>query len=193
MIGGGAVAVAAFAALLTVVFPDFEGFFSLDWFVEAGGSDKGYTSSGDLNRLNAIAKINELWLKTPWQRLFGLGLGNCDTSSFEIVNTPFFKAYGDMHYTWLSYAFMYLECGWIGLIFYYGFFMLVYLGARRIEKRSDGIVKTYCRMSRILAIMCMIIAVYNSSLRTEAGYMMFFALSVPFALSCAKVKKNLEN
>lgn len=192
VIGGGTVAVVTFAALLVTVFPNFEGFFSLDWFMEAGGSDKGYTSAGDLNRLNAISKINELWLKTPWQRLFGLGLGNCDTSGFAIVNTPFFEAYGDMHYTWLSYAMIYLETGWIGLIFYYGFFVLVYFGARRIEKRSDGIAKTYCRMSRILAIMCMIIAVYNSSLRTEAGYMMFFALAIPFALDkvCPKIMRE---
>lgn len=37
-------------------------------------------------------------------------------------------------------------------------------------------------MNRILPLRCMALAVYNSSLRTEAGYMMFFALAVPFAL-----------
>lgn len=52
----------------------------------------------------------------------------------------------------------------------------------RIEKRCSGVATTYCRMGRILALMCMIIAIYNSSLRTEAGYMMYFALSVPFVM-----------
>lgn len=179
---GGIGAAVAFSALLVAIFPNFEGFFTLDWFMEVGGSDKGYTSAGDLNRLNAISRINELWLRTGWQRLFGLGLGNCDTATYAFLNTPFYEAYGDMHYTWLSYAHMYLECGWIGLIFYFGFFVLVYFSVLKIEKRSEGITKTYCRMSRILALMCMVIAIYNSSLRTEAGYMMYFALAVPFAM-----------
>lgn len=179
---GGLVLISAGVAILVLVYPDSEGFLSLEFLLEVTTSDKGYTSTGDLNRLNAISRINELWLKTPWQRLFGLGLGNCDTSSFDFLNTPFYEAYGTMHYTWISYAMMYLECGWIGLIFYFGFFVLVYLSIRRIEKRCSGVATTYCRMGRILALMCMIIAIYNSSLRTEAGYMMYFALSVPFVM-----------
>lgn len=180
---GGLVLISAGVAILVLVYPDSEGFLSLEFLLDYGTSDDGYTSSGDLNRLNAIPRINELWLKTPWKRLFGLGLGNCDTSSFDFLNTPFYEAYGTMHYTWISYAMMYLECGWIGLIFYFGFFVLVYLAIRRIEKRCAGVVKTYCRMGRILALMCMIIAIYNSSLRTEAGYMMYFALAVPFTMN----------
>lgn len=147
------------AALLTQVFPSFAGWFSLEWFLETALSNKGYTSSGDLNRLNAIPRINELWLTNWGQRLFGLGLGNCDTSTFAFVNTPFHEKYGDMHYTWLSYAMMYLECGWIGLIFYFGFFVLVYFGIQKIEKRCDGIARTYCRISRIMAVLCAIIAI----------------------------------
>ena len=179
ILGGGA-AVTVGAALLSILFPNFANFFSLDWFAETATSDKGYTSSGDMNRLTAIPMINELWLKTWGERLFGLGLGNCDTSTFAIVNTPFYEQYGHLHYTWLSYAMIYLECGWIGLIFYFGFFVLVYFGARKIEKRSEGTVKTYCRISRIMAIMCMIISIYNSSLRTEAGYMAYFVMAIPF-------------
>lgn len=183
---GGIAAVVAFAALLVVIFPNFEGFLSVDWFTEAGSTDKGYTSAGDLNRLNAIPRINEMWLTDFWQRLFGLGMGNCETSAFAFLQTPFNSAYNDTHYTWLSYAFLYLETGWIGLVFYYGYFVLVYLSAYRIEKRSSGMIQTYCRMGRILAVICMIITVYNSSLRTETAYMMFFALSVPFVMSKEK-------
>lgn len=180
---GGLAVIIGFAMLLMELFPNFVGFLSVEWFLEAGSTNTGYTSSGDLNRLNAIPQINKLWLTNFWQRIFGMGLGNCDTASFDLLNTPFFKANGDMHYTWLSYAFMYLETGWIGLVFYYGFFVMIYLLVNRIEKRNDGMIKTYCRMSRILTLLCMMIAVYNSSLRTEAGYMMFFALSIPFVLN----------
>ena len=183
VITGGLTIVVVFAMLLVELFPGFAGFLSIEWFVEAGSSNTGYTSSGDLNRLNAIPQINKLWFTNFWQRMFGMGLGNCDYASFDFLSTPFFKANSDMHYTWLSYAFLYLETGWIGLIFYYVFFALIYFQANRIEKCNEGMTKTYCRMSRILALLCMVIAVYNSSLRTEAGYMMFFALSIPFALN----------
>lgn len=192
VISGGFAAVVAFAALLSALFPIFSNFLSLEFFLNTGLSDKGYTSSGDLNRLNAIPQINELWLKNWGEQLFGLGLGNCDNSAYDFLTTPFFKLNVDMHYTWLSYAFMYLETGYLGLLFYYGFFALVYLKIRKIERRSEGIVRTYCRIGRILAICCVLISVYNSSLRTEAGYMMFFALAVPFAVSKTEMKSTTE-
>lgn len=169
-------------SLLVYIFPEYTNWFKIGKILESAMSDKGYTSSGDLNRLNAIRRINELWLQSPWQQLFGLGLGNCDTASFAIVNTPFFETYGDMHYTWISYAMIYLETGWIGLVFYWGFFVMVFFRVFRIERKCEGAAKSCCRISRIMAVMCVIISVYNSSLRTEAGYMAYFVLAIPFAL-----------
>lgn len=183
VITGGFAGILAGTMLLVQIFPNFAGFFSWEWMWESAISSKGYTSNYDLNRLNAIAVINERWLTDGWQRPFGLGLGNCDTSSYAIVNTPFFEKYGDMHYSWLSYAFMYLECGWIGLLFYYGFFALVYRRVQKMEHGCDASVKTYCRIARIMAIVCVMISIYNSSLRTEAGYLVYFVLAAPFAYS----------
>lgn len=179
---GSAIGVAVCTAWMAKLFSDGSRWFSLKWMWDVVTSDRGYTSSGDLNRLTAIGQINELWLKEWPQRLFGMGLGNCDASSFSVVNTPFYREHGDMHYTWMSYALMYLETGYIGLVFYWGFFALTCLCARRIEKRSAGMARSYCRVSRIIAVLCTVISVYNSSLRTEAGYMVYFVLAVPFAL-----------
>ena len=178
----GALAVIIGASFLTILFPNFEGWFSVKWFLENAISDMGYTASGDLNRLGAIPRINTLWLDGLGEQLFGLGLGNCDTSNFSFLNTPFFEAYGHMHYSWISYAFMYLECGWIGLLFYWGFFVLLFFRIRKIENRSAGTALSYCRIGKILAICCVIITIYNSSLRVEPGYPMYFVLAMPFAL-----------
>ena len=191
-VAGGMAAVMLFATLLEIVFPNFSGFLSIDWFLQAGTTDKGYTSSGDLNRLNAISQINELWLTTWPERLFGLGLGNCDTATYAFLNTPFFEENGYMHYTWLSYAFMYLECGWIGLIFYFDFFVLIYFKAAKIQKRVSGDGVTYCRLARIMAVLCAVISIYNSSLRTEAGYMAYFVLSIPFVFDREMRMKELR-
>jgi len=170
---------------LMILFPNFAGFLSVEGILEIAASKKGYTSSGDLNRLTAIPIISRRFLKTGAQQFFGLGLGNCDTSSFEFLNTPFFRKNGWLHYSWMSYAEMYLECGWIGLVFYFGFFVLVYFGANRVRKTSTGMKNTYCRIAMIMAVICMAISIYNNSLRTESGYMAYFVLALPFT-------KNVE-
>ena len=179
---GGCIAAFSGAALLTIVFPSFTDWFSIRWFLEIATESRGYTATGDLNRLTAIGSINELWLRNMGQRLFGLGLGNCETSSFESLNTPFYQNNGYMHYNWISYAHMYLECGWIGLIFFFGFFAIVFIRLQRIKKQADSMMKSYCRLAQIIAMMSVVIAVYNSSLRFESAYMLYFTLAVPFAM-----------
>ena len=180
---GGTVGVMLCVSLLTSLFPGWMGWFSLEWLLEVASSDRGYTSSGDLNRLNAIRQINELWLTDGWKQMFGLGLGNCDTSTYAILQTPFNTAYNRMHYIWFSHAMMYLETGWIGLLFYWGFFVLVFFQVRKIERRCEGTARSYCRVARIMAVLCVGISIYNSSLRTEAAYMAYFVLAVPFSMN----------
>ena len=182
LIAGGLAGVAAGAALLVVIFPDFAGFFTGRWLWNNAISAAGYTSSGDMNRLNAIGMSNELFLKNGWMRLFGMGMGNCETSAFAFLNSPFFERFGDLHYTWMSHAMMYLECGWTGLVFYFGFFLLVYFRAGKIERTGGRRIKSHCLIARMMAVLCMMIAIYNSSMRTEAGYMAYFVLAVPFAV-----------
>ena len=60
-----------------------------------------------------------------------------------------------------------------------GFFVLVFFLARRAA-RTSGADKMYCHIASIMAICCVLIAIYNSSLRTEAGYMAYFVLALPF-------------
>ena len=180
---GGVLAAFVGAALLSYFFPLFVGWFSLEWILEVATATRGYTSQGDLNRLTAIISINDLWLDNWGMRLFGLGMGNCDTSSYAFLNTPFFIRNGDMHYSWMSYAQMYLECGWIGLVFYFGFYAAIFFGGLSIEKQVSPELRDYCRIARIMAILCVPISIYNSSLRMESGYMMYFILAIPFSIT----------
>ena len=182
IMAGGLTGIFLGASLLVVFFPNSIGFLSLEYFWERATANQGYTSSGDMNRLNAITVINDRFLRNRGAQLFGFGLGNCETSSFSFLNTPFFKKYGDLHYSWISYAFLYLECGWIGLIFYYGFFAILYRKTQKMERNCDAAAKAYCIMTRILLLLCVLISVYNSTLRTEAAYMAYFVLAVPFAI-----------
>ena len=168
---GGIAGAAVGAVILTRLFPRFNGWFSLPWLWETAASAVGYTASGDLNRLNAISAINKLFF-TDWpQRIFGFGLGACDTSSIAFLNTPFYMSNGWLHYNWMSHSFWYLEMGWTGLLFFFGFFLLVF-------GKADA---SFCgRQSRILAVCCLLIGVYNASLRTEMAYLMYTVLALPF-------------
>lgn len=147
--------------------------------ISIAASTNGYTSSGDLNRLTAVPFILTNVLRTPRQKILGLGLGNCDTSAVPLIQTEFFKKYGYLNYTWFSSAFMLLETGLLGLLSYILFFVVVFFCVHKIEKNNLADA-SYCQIAKILAGLCLILVIYNSSLRTEAGYMMYFALSLPF-------------
>lgn len=166
----GFIGAAVFAALLSRVFPIFDGWFSFKRMLQTATSPKGYASAGDLNRLTAISEINRRVFGSGWQQLFGLGLGNCDYASFPFLTTPFYRDWKELHYTWMSVPFWYLETGWLGLVFFFGFFVLVFLRARRER----------CTVAQIVAVLCPLIAIYNASLRTETAYILYFVLALPF-------------
>lgn len=166
--------------LMCRLFPSLQGWFSLKNMLESALDNAGYTSSGDLNRLGGIRVINETWL-TRWpQRIFGLGLGNCDTAAFPLVSTPFYQANAASHYTWMSYTMVYLETGYVGLVFYFGFFLGCFASAAKAARRP-GANPLFCRMAQIMALCCVLIGIYNSSLRGESGYMAYFILALPYA------------
>lgn len=140
---------------------------------------ENYSSTKDLGRLTAIPTIAETLLTTWPKRIFGLGLGNCDTSSFAICNTPFYQTYSYLNYNWFSTAFTFLETGYIGLIFNFVIFAICFWRANKNIKNNVGLLNMN-QVALIISIICVVIFIYNSSLRTEAGYVMYFVLALPF-------------
>lgn len=150
----------------------------------------GYASQEDLGRFTALSTLSDTILTDMPSRLFGLGLGNCDTAGFEICNTPFYKTYSHLHYTWFSSAFLFLETGYIGLGLYLLFFVSCFCCAAR-ERKEDTGEPLYAQMAAVMSVVCVVLVFYNSSLRTEAGYMAFFVLALPFVdagKACIKIK-----
>ena len=167
--------------LLSALFPGWGDWFSLEGVWQVAADQKGYTSSGDLNRLTAISMINARFFGSFWQKLFGFGLGNCDMASYSFLTTPFSRDYQHLHYHWMSHAFLYLETGWVGLTFFFGFFLLVFCQAGRLERWCDGGGVVDCRVARIMAVVCAMTGIYNASLRSEPGYLAYLVLALPFA------------
>ena len=175
-------ALGLFVALEVInqLFPHFANWFSMEGILKIIASRSGYTNSNDMNRLTFFSISMERFLDTWPRKLVGLGLGNCDyASGFDFLTTPFYSMHRNLHYTWLSSAFLLLETGIVGFGLYLWVFVQIYLGARQRQKKglADPIL---CQMARIMAVMCPILVIYNSSLRTEAGYMVYFVLALPF-------------
>ncbi|MHC1721412.1 MAG: hypothetical protein AB9844_12200 [Clostridiaceae bacterium] len=163
------------------IFPYWQGYFNLESMLASG---QKYATSYDLGRFNAIERVTSTFLSGDMSKLlFGLGLGSAETSQLPIFTSQFYYQYGStLHYTWLSQAFMLIENGWVGLICFMGFFVSIagvcFFIRSKISEYFD-----YCVIAQIFAILCCALAIYNSTLRTEAAYFAYFMLALPFALN----------
>lgn len=173
----GAVLVVLFGTLLTVLYKDFADFLSFDSLIKAL-TDTGYATDEDIGRFTALPVISQRFLPGFFRKLFGLGLGNCDSSSLSLFNTPFFESHQTVHYSYFSYAFLFLETGFVGLALYASFFVASFFVSRKLKKLEMA-DEFACQMSIILSVISLILLVYNSSLRMEIGFMLFFVLALP--------------
>ncbi len=173
----GAVLVVLFSTLLTVLYKDFMDFLSFDSLIKAL-TDTGYATDEDIGRFTALPVISQRFLPGFFRKLFGLGLGNCDSSSLSMFNTPFFESHQTVHYSYFSYAFLFLETGFVGLALYASFFVASFFVSRKLKKLEMA-DEFACQMSIILSVISLILLVYNSSLRMEIGFMLFFVLALP--------------
>lgn len=173
----GAVLVVLFSTLLTVLYKDFTDFLSFDSLIKAL-TDTGYATDEDIGRFTALPVISQRFLPGFFRKLFGLGLGNCDSSSLSMFNTPFFESHQTVHYSYFSYAFLFLETGFVGLALYASFFVASFFVSRKLKKLEMA-DEFACQMSIILSVISLILLVYNSSLRMEIGFMLFFVFALP--------------
>ena len=168
-------------AFLGTLFPGSD--MNLSEMFDYASNAGGYTGRGDFNRLNFLGTSNSMFLTNTFDRLFGLGLGNCDyATDYAFVTSPFYRNYGYLNYTWFSSAFMYLENGWIGLIFFFGFFLFVFFDAVLMiyEKKGN---QTFCKITALCAVAALMNGFYNQTLRMESGYMMYFMLAIPWCVA----------
>lgn len=177
-----AVLIMIFSTLLSVMYDEFSRFLSWDKLM-ATLFNPNYATKEDIGRFTAIPTISEYFLHGFWDKLFGMGLGNADSSSLDLFNTPFFDMYGSLHYAIFSYSFLYLETGVIGLLLYAAFFVIAFFVALRLylAKKADELV---CQLSMVFSVMCVIFMFYNIALRSEmSAYLAFFVLALPLISS----------
>ncbi len=166
--------------LLMVIHPEFgENVFTVDKMMEIVTDEDGYSNAGDVNRFTAIGTITEQFFPKFTDSLVGMGMGNCEYSGISIFNTPFYEAHPSLHYNWFSAAFIFIENGYLGLIFFWGFFIALFVAVHRLQKTNQA-NPYHCMIAKILSICCILISIYNGSLRMESGYIAYFVLALPF-------------
>ena len=173
----GAILMFIGASSLTQLY-GFKGFFTLEGLWNLATLEN-YSSEDDINRLMAISTLSNTLELSPLERIFGLGLGNCDTSTFAVCNTPFYSQYGYLHYTWLTAAMVFLEMGYVGMAIYIGFIVTCGTYAYKMYRMGIG-RKHYNQLAFLMSMVCLSLMFYNSSLRIESGYIMYFILALPF-------------
>lgn len=181
----------AFSSLLSIMYDEFAGFLSFEKLRDAL-FNPNYATEEDIGRFTAIPMISEYFLQSSPDRLFGMGIGNADTSSLSIFNTPFYDMYGSLHYAIFSYSFLYLETGLIGLLLYVSFFVASFVISFKLykSKRAD---ECMCQLSMIFSVICLIFMVYNIALRSESSaYLAFFVLALPLISSKTKRDDEIE-
>lgn len=166
--------------IIGMLFPIFADWFTLENILKSASSKKGYTATNDMNRLTAVSMAMDGFLPDLHHKLFGLGLGNCDYASYDFLITPFYRTYHWLNYTWFSSAFLILETGLVGMGLYLFFFIQIFFTSWKMSKEETSMKTVHCRMSMICAVLCCFLFVLDSSLRTEAAFMMFFVLAIPF-------------
>lgn len=147
----------------------------------------GYTNTGDLNRFTAIKQIHELFFKHNFlDSLFGFGIGNCEYSSFEFLQSDFAKKYSYLHYRWFSHAWIYLEQGAVGICLYILFFLNI--GKKCISSKNVG-NKEWIQFALLFVPICLLSMMYNCAIQTEAAYIVAFVCSIPFVV-CEREKNR---
>lgn len=188
---GAAIGIVFGVRLIGVLFPTFADWFSLNKIYSIISNERGYTGQNDMNRLTAVSIAWNRFLPKLHHKLFGLGLGNCDYAAYDFLITPFYRRYGVLNYVWFSSAFLILETGLVGIGLYIAFFVQLYLSSRRMY-RDNPAIGLYCQMSMIFSVISGFIFILNSTLRTEAAFLMYFVLSIPFALDRASREEKLK-
>lgn len=176
---GGAIGVFLAAQLLFFIFPGWRSFFTLDKIIQYSTNESGYMGIGDYNRLTAIPRVWTDFLNSGYLKVFGLGMGNCDYGFTDALTPAFYFDNYNLHYMLFTSCFILMETGLVGILLYMAFYPLVFLLAHYLERNGKA-NPVFCQISKIMVLYSLVLFLYDSSLRTEDTYLIFFSLVLPF-------------
>lgn len=169
---GTALAIAVGLFIMSIWMPvSYETLLGIDAIYEYGTR----TSGGyEISRFGAFEEINDLFFKGDLlKNLFGYGLGACE------VYSPFYSLYGDLHYTWFTHQWTFLETGYVGLFLLFFFFfrnMIMAAQVKAVLKNDfDQDLVIVCAAIALVSIITMI---YFSMHRSYSGYFIYAIMAM---------------
>ena len=158
----------------------FETMTSAEAILEYGTS----TSGGyNISRFGAFKEINILFFHGDvFHNLFGYGLGYCET------NSPFYNNYGELHYTWFTHQWTFLELGYIGLFFLATFFVVIfYVAGKKLKHISSTYDQICVETAATICIVAVVTIMYFSMHRSNSGYFLYgIVATIPVMLLCER-------
>lgn len=126
--------------------------------------------------------------------LFGFGFGSGNASDISFLQGLIYQKFGQIHYQWFVVQWIFIEMGAVGFILYLGFFVTVILSAFKkwASEKNRLLDSDIIRPAGIFcALFCIVSIWYNATLKTEASYLLFFALSLCL-IPCTKLNKTAK-
>lgn len=173
--------------LIQNLIPGWDDFFTTEAMLDMLTDENGYTNKGDLNRFTALQMLNKQIFRgsTNW---FGIGLGNAEYSdNFAFLNSAFYYRYKSLHYGWFTYAKIYIELGYFGILsMLYIWINCAWVGIRTALKRK-GIEEIFCKMALIIALITPLLFVYNATMHMGSSCLIYLCLALGYIVT----KKSL--
>ena len=148
--------------------------------------DTGYK----IPRIGAFVLIEKLFLQNDLSKWIGLGIGNCDTSSFAFLESDFYQKYGHYNYRWFTHQWTYLEMGRIGFFLYLLFFVVILILLLKNIRRMEGNERIIVLTSTTFTIISILFCWQNASTRVDTAYYVFFGMAMGLVAIRKKEKQG---
>ena len=133
---------------------------------------------------------NRIFHNNIFWNAFGLGMGNCDTSSFSFFQSPFYKQYGYMNYRWIFGQWTIMETGIIGLTLFVVLFFVIILYLLKTKGDALEKEKSVIETSIITAIICIMTMWMNNTLKVDTAYIPYFIIASGFICYKGRFESN---
>lgn len=194
---GGMILGAIAIGMVVRIYPRFANILTVQGIMDEIANPHGYGFSGKIDRLTAIQVINEDFFnqKGLFSKMFGLGIGNAEYSTFDFLKSDFYNQYGSSYgYLNFSLSMLYLETGYVGVILFTAVMLLLLVTAMRWRKHchnSDDAYMFSVGMAELLVILLFII--YNNLQRTDMSLLLAVYAMAPWVAMRDKGKKAVAD
>lgn len=135
-------------------------------------------NAGDVNRLSFWNKCI-IYLNGVFEKLFGLGVGNCDTINVIGLQSSFYSQHNSLHYYMFPLPMILLEQGILGFVLYISMFVSIFVAINRRQRACAYLSTSVLQIAKVLCLMAFVITIYDTSILGKGGFLFYYILALP--------------